>query len=175
MHFLKWKLLYFDSNFTNFFLSMVQITIIYNGLVPNRWQAIIWTNDGLVCRCKCVTWPQWVNYLCRAVLLWYVINFLYRCNYSVAVRKKMPLTWRIFSPASLFTLADLYQLFAEPTIVFSRHIISWNICRHSDMALRFCWSCINERVSEMWVPLAASRKPAGGPEQAAKCAICFWT
>ena len=29
-----------------------------NGLAPNRWQAIIWTNDGLV---YFVTWPQWVN------------------------------------------------------------------------------------------------------------------
>ena len=31
----------------------------------------------------------------------------------------------------------------------------------------------NKRVSEMWAPLATSRQPAEGPEQAAKCAICF--
>ena len=34
---------------------------------------------------------------------------------------------------------------------------------------------INKRVSEMWLLLADRREPAGGPEQAAKCSICFWT
>ena len=33
----------------------------------------------------------------------------------------------------------------------------------------------NKRVSEMRVPLAACRETAEGPEQAAKCAIYFWT
>ena len=33
----------------------------------------------------------------------------------------------------------------------------------------------NKHVSEMRVPLAARRKSARGPEQAAKCAIYFWT
>ena len=33
----------------------------------------------------------------------------------------------------------------------------------------------NKRVSQMWAPLAARREPAGGPEQATKWAICFWS
>ena len=33
----------------------------------------------------------------------------------------------------------------------------------------------DKRVSEVQVTLAAHHKPAGGPEQTAKCAICFWT
>ena len=32
-----------------------------NGLAPNRRQAIIWTNDGLVLWRMCVTWPRWTN------------------------------------------------------------------------------------------------------------------
>ena len=43
----------------------VQLTIsigsVYNGLAPNRQQAIIWTNVGLVYRCICVTRPRWVR------------------------------------------------------------------------------------------------------------------
>ena len=31
----------------------------------------------------------------------------------------------------------------------------------------------NKRVLDMRAPLAARREPAMGPEQAAKCAICF--
>ena len=33
----------------------------------------------------------------------------------------------------------------------------------------------NKRVSQMRAPLEARREPAGGPEQATKWAICFWT
>ena len=49
MHFREWKNLYFDYNFTdvcsqgsNWQSSSIDLD---NGLAPNRWQAIIWTND----------------------------------------------------------------------------------------------------------------------------------
>ena len=53
--FFVWKLLYFDWNFT----EISSKSPIHNnagigwdnGLAPNRWQAIIWTNDGLVYCC----------------------------------------------------------------------------------------------------------------------------
>ena len=52
MHFLEWKLLYFESDFTEVcsLRSNWQLISIGtgNGLASNRWQAIIWTNDGLV-------------------------------------------------------------------------------------------------------------------------------
>ena len=35
------------------------------------------------------------------------------------------------------------------------------------------WKSQNKQVSQMRVPQAACCKPAGGPEQAAKCATCF--
>ena len=48
MHFREWKILYFDCNFTdvcsqgsNWQSSSIGLD---NGLAPNRWQAIIWTN-----------------------------------------------------------------------------------------------------------------------------------
>ena len=34
---------------------------------------------------------------------------------------------------------------------------------------------LNKQVSQMVAPLVAHRKPAEGPEQAAKCAERFWT
>ena len=53
------KLLYCNSNFTKSSSqrSNQQYTSIGldNGLAPNRRQAIIWTNDGLVYRCICIT------------------------------------------------------------------------------------------------------------------------
>ena len=52
MHFLEWKLLYFDSNFTEVcslgFKSQWAIIGSDNGLVPTRRQAFIWANGGLV-------------------------------------------------------------------------------------------------------------------------------
>ena len=51
IHFLEWKLLYFDSNLTVCsHRSNWQDVIIGsdNGLVHNRWQAITWTNDDQV-------------------------------------------------------------------------------------------------------------------------------
>ena len=52
MHFLEWKLLYFDENFIEISSlgSNQQYSIIGsdNGLVQVRQQAITWTNDGLV-------------------------------------------------------------------------------------------------------------------------------
>ena len=48
MHFREWKILYFDYNFTdvcsqgsNWQSSSISLD---NGLAPNTWQAIIWTN-----------------------------------------------------------------------------------------------------------------------------------
>ena len=48
MHLREWKILYFDYNFTdvcsqgsNWQSSSIGLD---NGLAPNRWQAIIWTN-----------------------------------------------------------------------------------------------------------------------------------
>ena len=48
MHFREWKILYFDYNFndvcsqgSNWQSSSISLD---NGLAPNRWQAIIWTN-----------------------------------------------------------------------------------------------------------------------------------
>ena len=48
MHFREWNILYFDYNFTdvcsqgaNWQSSSIGLD---NGLAPNRWQAIIWTN-----------------------------------------------------------------------------------------------------------------------------------
>ena len=32
-----------------------------NGMVPSRWQAMSWINDGLGYSHICVVWPQWVN------------------------------------------------------------------------------------------------------------------
>ena len=52
MHFLERKLLYFDENFTEICIpgsnkknSSISLD---NGLAPERQQAIIWTNGGLV-------------------------------------------------------------------------------------------------------------------------------
>ena len=51
MNFLEWKFVHLDSNFTEICLQGPnwQASISSdNGLVPNRQQDIIWTNDGLV-------------------------------------------------------------------------------------------------------------------------------
>ena len=52
MHFCEWKVLYFDRNFTEVcsYESNWQYPSIGldNGLVPNRQQAIIWTNAELI-------------------------------------------------------------------------------------------------------------------------------
>ena len=60
MRFLEWILFYFGSNFTEICSqrSNQQFASIGsdNGLAPNRRQAIIWTNDGLVYWRICVTW-----------------------------------------------------------------------------------------------------------------------
>ena len=51
MHFHVWKFLYFDLNFTELYFwgCNWQVHIgLDNGLVLNRWPAIIWTNDDLV-------------------------------------------------------------------------------------------------------------------------------
>ena len=52
MHFLEWKLLYFDENFTEICIlgsnKQYSSIILDNGLAPDWRQAIIWTNDGLV-------------------------------------------------------------------------------------------------------------------------------
>ena len=51
-HFLEWKLLYFDSDFTEIYFqgSNLKYASIGSkkGLVLIRQQAIIWTNDSLV-------------------------------------------------------------------------------------------------------------------------------
>ena len=51
MNFLEWKILYFDSNSLKvcFYGPNWQQTSIglENGLVPNRWQTIIWANADL--------------------------------------------------------------------------------------------------------------------------------
>ena len=39
-----WKSLYYGSNFTKVWFSIGSD----NGLAPNRWQAITWTNDDQV-------------------------------------------------------------------------------------------------------------------------------
>ena len=50
MHFLEWKCLNFDSNFTEVCShgsnQQYSITASDNGLAPARRQAIIWTDDG---------------------------------------------------------------------------------------------------------------------------------
>ena len=55
VHFLEWKLSNFKWNFIEicYLGSNWQLTIIDsgNGLSPNRWQAIFWTNDGIVYWC----------------------------------------------------------------------------------------------------------------------------
>ena len=52
--FLQWKLFYFDTNFTSM-CSQGSIIGSNNGLAPNRWLAVIWTDDGLVGRRKCAS------------------------------------------------------------------------------------------------------------------------
>ena len=55
MHFLEWKPLNFKEDFTEIcsLWSSRQYgsTGSDNGLALTKWQAIIWTNDGLGCRC----------------------------------------------------------------------------------------------------------------------------
>ena len=50
--FLEWKLSNLKQNFTEICFSLYNWRYVGigsdNGLMPNRWQAIIWTNDGLV-------------------------------------------------------------------------------------------------------------------------------
>ena len=51
MDLLKWKLFYFDSNLKYVPKGPIDNNPAFgsdDGLVPNRWQAIIWTKDGLV-------------------------------------------------------------------------------------------------------------------------------
>ena len=56
MHFLKWKIMHFDCNFTGvcFTWSNQQYVSIgsNNALASSRGQANIWTNDGLIWWCK---------------------------------------------------------------------------------------------------------------------------
>ena len=67
MHFLEWKLL--NSNWylieicSSWFNWQCVVIGSDNGLAPNRRQAIIWTNDGLVYWRIGVARPQWVNTL----------------------------------------------------------------------------------------------------------------
>ena len=67
VHFLEWKLLNFEFNFTEIcsLWSNRQYgsTDSDNRLVPNRWQAIIWTHDALTYWRIYVTRAQWVNTL----------------------------------------------------------------------------------------------------------------
>ena len=62
MHFYEWKVLYFDSNFTDVWSQATnwqKVSIVLgNGLVPSRQQAITWTNVGLV---------HWRMYICMSV------------------------------------------------------------------------------------------------------------
>ena len=52
-HFLEWKLFYFDLNFTEIYSQgsnwQYSSTGLGGDVTPSKWQAIIWTNDGLVC------------------------------------------------------------------------------------------------------------------------------
>ena len=62
-HFLEWKLLCFDSNFTGICYQgsnrrLASICLV-NGLAPYRRQAINWTNAGLVHWSIYFTWSQW--------------------------------------------------------------------------------------------------------------------
>ena len=60
--------MYFYSNVTEvcFYGSSWQWSVISsgNGLVPSRWQAIIWTNEGLVYWHTHIIRPQWVSPWC---------------------------------------------------------------------------------------------------------------
>ena len=47
-HFSKWKVLNFGSNFIEIWTQQCSIIGLDDGLALIRWQAISWTNDGLV-------------------------------------------------------------------------------------------------------------------------------
>ena len=89
-HFFEWQLLNFDLNFTEMFSQgsdLHQVSFVSdNGLVSNRQQAIIWTNNELFYWCIFV--PRWVNILsiCNTNANWlpyaYVINILSCMNHT---------------------------------------------------------------------------------------------
>ena len=71
MHFLEWKLLNFEQDFTKIcsLVSNWQYVSIGsdNGLASNRCQAIIWSNVCMLYWHICITQLQWVNIWAGAV------------------------------------------------------------------------------------------------------------
>ena len=59
--------LYFDIVKSGYLFHAVGSVMQYssidsdNGLAPNRWQTIIWTNEVSLLTHICISWPQWVN------------------------------------------------------------------------------------------------------------------
>ena len=92
MRFLEWILFYFGSNFaeicSHWYNQQFSSIGSDNGLAPNRRQAIIWTNDGLVYRRICVPRSGWFQtapgavrcYLFPSnltVFMWFIRTVLY--------------------------------------------------------------------------------------------------
>ena len=100
MHFLEWKLLYFE-------FPGVKLIIFHNGLASDRQQAIIWTSEGLVYRriytslgpsdLKCI-----INYIIsvtsrREIIVWLYLhrfNWIYSSHYSVLF-SNLYMAWEI--------------------------------------------------------------------------------
>ena len=76
--FLESKLLYFDSNFIDFFSRVSNwcwVIIVWgNGLAPNRPQAITWISVAQFRRQNGVTRPQWVS--CLLYFNWGMLSLL---------------------------------------------------------------------------------------------------
>ena len=85
------------------------ITDSDNGLVPNRWQAILWTNDGLVhCWGIYVSLIEWID----AVSDDYITG-LWQCHYANL--------WKYSFMSMYFTKSSLLDM-ARHRIYFARMI-----------------------------------------------------
>ena len=138
-----------------------------NGLAPNRWQAIIWTNDGLSHRCTdiCVTGPQCFNgYNDHMNVAWYVnvaIHLLstqhggcwwpgiYFLWFAATPSEKQTINW----PVKLhqFLLLWLHKIFSNMSWILESMISSISfLYQHMIYMVVSCNNCIGSNNDIWW-------------------------
>ena len=113
-HVFSWKKLalfslkYYWKLFPRVQVQYLSISL-YTGLLSNRWQTIIWTNNCPIYICICVTWPSELNKLRQGEV------------------KRSATQW--------FQCSSLVFLF----MVMTFYTVMPTVCRESDISLHHIW------------------------------------
>ena len=95
----------FDLNFIELYIYICLVWFGFNnGLALNRWQAIIWTNDGIVHWHICITRPQWdscgLNITIDKKYSWWTVSsqciLCQKISISISINHNTEVLWTCF-------------------------------------------------------------------------------